>query len=221
MSQSSSYLLRVRLPDQPGVLGRVATALGSAGADIESIAVVDRADGYAVDDLVVALPPGALADRLVSAVTAIPGVIVETVQRHHGRSRMYDDLTLLDLATTSREPLLALVEGLPGLLQVSYALVVARNKAGVIDVLAASAGAPDSPMRDWLPVDGPQTPDAAAVWADPSAAGPDCELLAMPYRTNAVLLLGRMGGPAYLPTEVTRVAHLARVARALFAEIGR
>ena len=40
----SSYLLRVRLPDQPGVLGRVATALGNVGADIESIVVVDRAD---------------------------------------------------------------------------------------------------------------------------------------------------------------------------------
>lgn len=220
MSQSSSYLLRVRLPDQPGVLGKVATALGNVGADIESIAVVDRTGTYAVDDLVVALPAGALADRLVSAVTGVPGVVVETVQRHHGRSRMYDDLTLLDLATTSREPIAVLVEGLPGLLQVSYALVVAADRSGAIRVLAASAGAPDSPMRDWLPIEGPQVLDAGDIWQDATSAGPDCELLAMPYRSDAVLLLGRMGGPAYLQTEITRVAHLARVARALFAEVG-
>jgi hypothetical protein len=133
---------------------------------------------------------------------------------------MYDDLTLLDLATSSREPLRVLVEGLPGLLQVSYALVVAPGRSGAIEVLAASAGAPDAPMRDWLPIDGPQVLDADVIWDHAAAAGPDCELLAMPYRAAAVLLLGRMGGPSYLPTEITRVAHLARVARALFADSG-
>ncbi|HWC33646.1 MAG TPA: ACT domain-containing protein [Mycobacteriales bacterium] len=218
MTQASSYLLRLRLPDQPGVLGRVATALGNAGADIESIAVVDRTDDYAVDDLVVALPSGALADRLVSAVTAVPGVVVETVQRHHGRRRMYDDLTLLDAASTSERPLDALVDGLPGLLQVSYALVAARDETGRIVTIASSASAPEAAMRDWLPLEAPRVLGAGEVWPDPAAAGPDCELLAVPYRTDDALLLGRMGGPAYLPTEVTRVAHLARVAQALLTE---
>jgi hypothetical protein len=32
------------------------------------------------------------------------------------------------------------------------------------------------------------------------------------------LLLGRMGGPAFLNTEITRVAHLARLAQALLVE---
>lgn len=213
MSQSASYLLRLRLPDQPGVLGSVATALGTVGADIESITVVDRADDYAVDDLVVALPPGALADRLVSAVAGIPGVIVETVQRHHGRRRMYDDLTLLDDASRNGDPLAALVDGLPELLQVGYALVV----SGAAGVLAASAGAPDEPMRAWLPLDGPKRLDAAEIWNHPGAAGPDCELVGVPFRDGA-LLLGRMGGPTFLATEITRVAHLARVAQALLTE---
>jgi hypothetical protein len=215
VSRASSYLLRVRLPDQPGVLGRVATALGNVGADIEGIAVVDRAEAYAVDDIVVALPPGALADRLVSAVAGVPGVVVETVQRHHGRQRMQDDLTLLDAALSSADPLVALVDGLPDLLQVRYALVVSRE-AGV---LAASAGAPESPMRSWLPLSGAQQLHASEVWEDASAAGPDSEVLGVPFREGA-LLLGRMGGPTFLATEITRVAHLARVAQALLAEGG-
>lgn len=215
MSRPSSYLLRVRLPDQPGVLGRVATALGNVGADIESIAVVDRSENYAVDDLVVALPVGALADRLVSAITGVAGVVVETVQRHHGRNRMHDDLTLLDAASSSDDPLGVLVAGLPELLQVSYALVV----SGAAEVRAASAGGPDATMRSWLPIDGPAQPDAAEIWDDPAAAGPDCELLGVPFRDGA-LLLGRMGGPAFLAAEITRVAHLARVAQALLAEGG-
>ena len=220
MSRAASYLLRVRLPDQPGVLGRVATALGNVGADIESISVVDRTADHAVDDLIVALPPGALADRLVSAVAGVPGVIVETVQRHHGRQRVYDDLTLLDTASTSAHPLAALVDGLPELLQVGYALVVSHGDTGAVVTLAASAGAPDAPMRGWLPLEGPKLIEAAEVWDDSTAAGPDCELLGVPYRKSGALLVGRMGGPTFLPTEITRVSHLARLAQALLAEGG-
>jgi hypothetical protein len=219
MSAAASFLLRVRLPDQPGVLGRVATALGNVGADIESIVVVDRAESYAVDDLIVGLPAGALADRLVSAVTSVSGVVVESFQRHHGRRRVYDDLTLLDDATSSAAPLQVLVEGLPELLQVSYALVVGLAADGV-GIAAASPGAPDGEMRHWLPITAAEQINAADLWDDPDAAGPDCELLAAPFRGESAILLGRIGGPAFLPAEVTRVAHLARLAQALLVEGG-
>ena len=66
-----SYLLRVLLPDRPGMLGAVATALGETGADILSVDVVERAAGVAVDDLIVELAPGKLADSLVTAASAL------------------------------------------------------------------------------------------------------------------------------------------------------
>ena len=62
-----SYLLRVQLDDRPGSLGSLAVALGSVGADILSLDVVERASGYAIDDLVVDLPPGAMPDMLITA----------------------------------------------------------------------------------------------------------------------------------------------------------
>ncbi len=37
-----SYLLRPVVPDRPGVLGAVATALGEAGIDIVSLDVLER-----------------------------------------------------------------------------------------------------------------------------------------------------------------------------------
>ena len=53
-----AFLLRVELPDVPGSLGALATALGSAKADIEAIEIVEhRADGTAVDDVLLELPP--------------------------------------------------------------------------------------------------------------------------------------------------------------------
>ena len=62
-----SYLLRVLVPDRPGMLGAVASALGGVGADIISVDVVERSAGVAVDDLVVELPPDKLTDSLVTA----------------------------------------------------------------------------------------------------------------------------------------------------------
>jgi hypothetical protein len=218
MSGAATYLLRVRLLDQPGVLGKVASALGSAGADIESIVVVDRAPGYAVDDMVVSLPAGAPADRLVSAATSVPDVAVETVQRHHGRLRIHDELELLDSAASSEDPLVTLAKGLPELLHASYALVLDTGLAdgGSAVVLAASMAAPDALYRSgWLPFDAPREVSAAEIWDDPSTGGPDCELAGVPFRQTSALLLGRIGGPAFRPAELTRLSHLARVAAAL------
>ena len=217
MSGASSFLLRVRLPDQPGVLGRVATALGNAGADIESIVVVDRGEGYAVDDLVVGLPAGALADRLVSAVGSVDGVIVETFHRHHGRQRVYDDLTLLESAASSATPLTALVDGLPELLQVSYALFVEQHPAEAT-VKAASPGAPEAKMRGWLPIPAATPLAPGEVWVDADSGGPDCELFAAPFRGSGAILVGRMGGPPFLPAEMTRLSQLSRLAQALLIE---
>lgn len=221
MSQPSTYLLRVRLPDQPGVLGQVASALGSAGADIESIGVVDRSPGYAVDDLVVNLPPGALADRLVSAALSVPGVRVETVQRHHGRLRMHDDLALLDEAASSHDPLVTLITGLPELLHASYGLIVEADGSRA-RTLAATMSAPDTACRaDWLPLEHALEIRADEIWNDPMVAGPDCDLAAVPFRVSAAVVLGRIGGPAFRPAELTRLSHLARVANALLPTSNR
>ena len=60
--------------DRPGALGAVASALGHAGADILSVDIVERSEGQATDDLVVALPADRLADSLVSAAASVEGV---------------------------------------------------------------------------------------------------------------------------------------------------
>ena len=69
-----SFLLRVVLPDKPGSLGAVATALGNAGADILGVDVVERGDGQAIDDLAVELPAGRPPDVLITAAESVPGV---------------------------------------------------------------------------------------------------------------------------------------------------
>ncbi len=92
-----SYLLRVVLPDHPGVLGSVATALGKLEIDIPGIAVVEGGTEGAVDDLLVVLPPHGLADTLLTAVHSVPGAMVESLRPYPaGFSGLRDDFELVD-----------------------------------------------------------------------------------------------------------------------------
>ena len=61
------FLMRVLLPDRPGSLGRVATALGGVGADINAVEIVDKGDDEVVDDFIVDLPHDQLPEILVTA----------------------------------------------------------------------------------------------------------------------------------------------------------
>ena len=77
------FLLRVELPDVPGSLGRLASAIGVAGGDIEAIEIVEKGlDGVALDDVLLEVMPGALPDSIVSACTALEGVRVLWISRY-------------------------------------------------------------------------------------------------------------------------------------------
>ena len=73
-----SYLLRLVLPDRPGALGAVATALGHGRRRHPERRRHRARPGHAVDDLVVDLPPDRLADTLVTAAATVEGVQVES-----------------------------------------------------------------------------------------------------------------------------------------------
>ncbi|MDN6021167.1 MAG: amino acid-binding protein, partial [Acidipropionibacterium jensenii] len=48
-------MLRVQLPDTPGSLGFVATAMGTVDADISAVEIVEKGPGYAIDDFILTL----------------------------------------------------------------------------------------------------------------------------------------------------------------------
>ena len=77
------FLLRVELPDVPGSLGRLASAIGEAGGDIEAIEIVEkRLDGTALDDVMLDTVPGIMPDTIVSACNALDGVRVVWISRY-------------------------------------------------------------------------------------------------------------------------------------------
>ena len=211
-----SYLLRVLLPDRPGMLGAVATALGAAGADILGVDVVERAAGVAVDDLIVELPPGKLADSLVSAAVSVPGVTVESIQRYYaGAGEAHRELELLDaLAAAPDRAVELLVSGVPRIFRAGWAVVVRYDERGPL-VEAASPAAPDLGDVDlpFLPLTRAKVLDPTARWVPPDWGTLGTELAAAPLGDpDRAVLVGRPGGPAWRPAELLRLAHLAGIA---------
>jgi ACT domain-containing protein len=72
--------VRIWLPDAPGVLGAVATAIGAAGGNVIGLEVLEREAGVAIDELVVELPFGdGVIDAVCRGVRTVPGAGVEEV----------------------------------------------------------------------------------------------------------------------------------------------
>ncbi len=205
-----SYLLRVVLPDRPGMLGAVATALGHAGADIVSLDVVERGPEGAVDDLLVQLPQGGLADVLITAACSVPGVTVESLRPYLGADDLHRDLELVDeLAAAPQEALELLVHLAPGVFRAGWALLVTPG-----GVTAHSPGAPevDEAVVPLLPLAGPRDVTSDG-WVPPRWHDLGIALAAAPVGSPEVaVLVGRPGGPRWRQSEVLRLAHLAGIA---------
>lgn len=75
-------VLRCAMTDRPGALAALAGTVGEAGGDIQSIDVLEHDGEQVLDDLVIAIDPGAMP-ALVDRVAAMEGV--ELV--HTGPSR--------------------------------------------------------------------------------------------------------------------------------------
>lgn len=213
-----SYLLRVTLTDRPGSLGLLAVQLGAVGADIRSLEVVERGDGYAVDDIVVELPTGALPDTLITASEKVDGVHVDSLRPFVDKLDIHQELELIDAVAGARgDRLQVLADLAPRTLNVSWAMVVTRSDDSAVR-LAASGSAPETPLvrADWLPL-------AAACGFDPHSAWvPDAwqeyatTLAAAPLGSGSkALLLGRVGGPDFRPSEVARLGHLTGIVSGL------
>ncbi len=225
-----AFLLRVALPDRPGSLGQLATALGAVGADIEAIEVVERRlDGSAIDDVLVGLPAGSLPDALVSACRSVPGIAVEWISRFAAGGGLFPDLEAVEVMTQDPADAPArLVDVLPTVFRTDWAAVVSSDAATA--TLTVEYATPAAPDLSGLPFDAEIHRGARRVfvpdsWAAP--AGADLVLAVAPVQTGweaatadtpaRLLALGRRGGPEFLDSELARLFHLASLAASIAA----
>ena len=194
------FLLRVSLPDVPGSLGRLATAIGEAGGDIDAIEIVEKADGTAVDDVFLEMVDGAMPDAVVSACTELDGVEVLWIGRYAAGSNVFLDLEAVeDLTAHPGDAPNRLVDLLPAVFQSDWGARVHRTH-GIVRATGAAPG-----EVAWTDVAGPEL-----------VPGPDEDLLvACPLGVDEILMIGRRGGPQFLDSELARFHHLANLARTI------
>ena len=212
----ASFLLRVQLDDRPGSLGALAVALGSVGADILSLDVVERGAGYAIDDLVVDLPATAMPDALITAAQALKGVRVDTIRPHTGLLEAHRELELLDHVATARgraNKLQTLVDEVPRVLRVGWCSVVRLDDSGLQRIVGGNA-APETMVGSvpWLPIEQAAALDATEEWVPQLWQDLDTALAAAPLGDpHTAMVLGRPGGPEFRPSEVARLGYLADI----------
>jgi hypothetical protein len=198
------FLLRVELPDVPGSLGRVATAIGEAGGDIEAIEIVEhRPDGTAVDDFLLEMAPGMMPDSVVSACNILDGVHVVWVSRYAAGGNLFLDLEVVEALT--EDPASArdrLIDLLPIAFRVDWAARVTPGTDGVAaTVVHATDAAPSTYDIDHERVPVPTRLPGDEVYVECAA----------PFGDDFVLL-GRRGGPEFLDSELARLEHLVGLA---------
>nr|WP_238355583.1 amino acid-binding protein [Kribbella sandramycini] len=205
-------MLRLIIPDRPGSLGTVATALGEVSADIHAIEIVEhrRENGTAVDDIVVDLPPGVLPDRLVSACNSVPDVEVIWFSRYGAGGGLHMDLEAVEQMTSSpAEAIDLLVEQGPAVLHADWAALIDGTGADVKVALETSATPEFGEVAAaWLPL------EKATTLAAPDHKGlAESVLVAAPLESDRrILVVGRRGGPEFLGSEVARLSYLASLA---------
>ena len=211
-----SYLLRLVVPDRPGILGAVATALGTAGVDIVSVDVLERGGGVAVDDIVIDLPPDRLPDGLITAAQAVPGVQVESLRPFSGPLDTHRELELLEALARAGEgtAVKLLAAELPRVFTSGWAAVL-TGEDGDCEVLAASDAAPsfDRVALPWLPLRGPQLLPSEDDWLPERWREMAIEMMATPFGSpRTAVVIGRSGGPAFRRSELLRLVHLTGIA---------
>jgi hypothetical protein len=207
------FLLRVELPDVPGSLGRVATAIGEAGGDIDAIEIVEhRGDGYAVDDVLLELAPGHMPDSIVSACNTLDGVQVIWISRYAAGGNLFMDLEAVEeLTANPTQALDRLVDLVPLTFRADWAVRVRPAGPGAEPgsaghVVHATGAAPDAVAWPGL--------DRAARLPDGEGDVVQCgaPLEVTGGEPPEAVVIGRRGGPDFLDSELARLGHLVALA---------
>lgn len=124
--------VRVRLPDRPGSLGKVARTLGAAGADVVQMAVLESDAGRALDDFTVAWPAGVGIERLCDGLSLIPGVEIVGIWPTVEPQGAFPDAALIGqlAADTTGAGLLILTDAVPAILSADWAVLARLGGAG-------------------------------------------------------------------------------------------
>lgn len=204
-------LLRVELPDQPGALGQVATAMGAVGADIFAIEVVERRDdGHVIDDFILQMPPGTLAETIISACAETPDTTVLWLSRHPDEWRLESDIEVINrMARDPDNAARILAADAPTVFRCEWAALINRYD---LSVILSTSSAPEFTREQLAALGDVHVATRHHMGAEWMPDWGDLTVASAPAGPLGALLVGREGGPEFLDSELFRLEHLAGAA---------
>ena len=213
-----SYLLRLVVPDRPGILGAVATALGD-GRHRHRVPRRPRARAAAWPSTTSwwSCPRDRLPDSLITAAQAVPGVEVESLRPFAGPLDTHRELELLEALARAAEgtAVKLLAAELPRVFHSGWAVVLRADRGR-----PWRSRPPPTPRRrsrgsslPWMPLTAPRLLPSEDDWLPERWREMAIEMMAAPYGgARTAIVLGRSGGPAFRRSELMRLAHLTGIA---------
>lgn len=219
---TATVLVRMRMADRPGALGAVAGRIGGVRGDLVSIEILERSDGWVIDEVVVELPSIELCALMIREIGEVDDVeVIDVVTL--GDSMFDHQLSAFEVADiligsdTSDELLGSLCVHTRRVIRSDWVAVVGRGG----EVLASAGRAP-SP--EWLAAfmngDGDVDRDLADQGRSSRGfSGTSAFWVPLPG-AEASLVLGRSGS-SLRARERQRAAALARIADTWLTRIRR
>ena len=200
-------LLRVLLPNRPGALGAVASALGAIDADINLVEIVDKHGDVEVDDFILELPAGRTVSSLVDACDGLPGVQVQWVRNYPRGGGIELDVALhRRMAVDGPHAGETLATAAPLVFRAQWSLLL--DLATSPRVTFRSPGSPDLGPGD-LPRFAPFDSVHRVALEDGWRPGWEAHhAVVAPLPGCQAVVVGRRGEPPFFPSELARLAHL-------------
>lgn len=207
------FLIRVTLPDRPGSLGAVATAIGRINGDINAVEIVEKGMGIVVDDFIVDLPPNQLPETIVTACQNLDGVHVEWISRYPEGGGLQSDLEALERMTADPVNAAEILASLCPVVFRSHFAALIRVENGRPRPTYTTTLAPEldgEAVQNFSPFDRTHRIDLPANW---TPGWGETTVVVAPLTQDRVIAIGRVGGPTFMDSEIARLHHLAALVK--------
>jgi hypothetical protein len=197
-------LVRISVPDRPGVLGDVASSVGAADADIVQVQVLQSEAGRALDDFHVQVRDADHLQRLEHRLAAMKGVQVLGVRIGPAPTNGHGELELVRRMVAAPARVLdTLVDGIPEPAGSDWAAVVRYGADERVESVVAVS--PTCPGPEHVHID---VPLRLSVIGEPYAGTALIPLTG----TRLGLVVVRESGPPYHQAELWRLEQVGALA---------
>lgn len=185
--------------------------MGAVSADINAVEIVEKGEGYAVDDFMVELPPGSRPDSLVSACASVPDVEVIWVSHYPEAWGLQSDVDVLDAMTEDPEHAEQILTAqAPKVFRANWALLVDRPSSSVVSATELAPELDEAGIAALGDLSAAHERELTEGW---TPGWGETLIVAAPFRGPHSIVLGRHGGPEFKKSELARLRHLAALAQ--------